>query len=103
MKPVWMVRSRQIAQKLSFWLMIIGYDPHDNSLSHRIYLIYASIFMSLWGFAMLALAASTTATLLTELGNDSVSQTASRLSLLIFIIWFAYQLWQVSRDRKSEV
>jgi len=97
MKPVWMVRSRQIAQRLSFWLTLIGYDPHDHSLSHRIYLIYASIFMSLWAFAMLSLAASGTATMLTTLGTGPVHQIASQISLLIFVIWFIFQLWQVSR------
>lgn len=97
MKPVWMVRSRQIAQRLSFWLTLFGYDPHDHSLSHRIYLIYASIFMSLWAFAMLSLAADGTATVLTALGTGSVNQIAAQISLLIFVIWFIFQLWQVSR------
>jgi hypothetical protein len=97
MKPVWMVRSRQIAQKLSFWLMLIGYDPHDHSLSHRIYLIYASIFMSLWGFAVLSLAAGATATMLTLAGIGSANQAAARISWLILVIWCLYQLWQVSR------
>jgi hypothetical protein len=96
MKPVWMVRSRQIAQKLSFWLMLIGYDPHDHSLSHRIYLIYASIFMSLWGFAVLSLAAGATATMLTTMGIGSANQAAAQISLLILVIWSLYQLWQVS-------
>ena len=97
MKPVWMVRSRQIAQKLSFWLMLIGYDPHDHSLSHRIYLIYASIFMSLWGFAVLALAAGATATMLTGSGIGSANQAAAQISLFLLVIWCLYQLWQVSR------
>ena len=97
MKPVWMVRSRQIAQKLSFWLTLIGYDPHDHSLRHRIYLIYASVFMSIWAFAMLSLATGGTATMLTALGTGSVNQIAAQISLLIFVIWFIYQLWQVSR------
>lgn len=97
MKPVWMVRSRQIAQKLSFWLMLIGYDPHDRSLSHRIYLIYASIFMSLWGFAVLTLAAGATATVLTSMGNGSANQAAVQISLLLLGVWSLYQLWQVSR------
>ena len=97
MNPVWMVRSRQIAEKLSFWLTLIGYDPHDHSLSHRIYLIYAAVFMSLWAFAVLSLAASATAGMLTVLGIGSVNQAAAQISLLIFVIWSAYQLWQVSR------
>ncbi len=91
-----MVRSRQIAQKLSFWLTLIGYDPHDRSLSHRIYLIYAFVFMSLWAFAMLSLAAGATATTLTMLRISSINQAATQISLLIFVVWSMYQLWQVS-------
>lgn len=97
MKPVWMVRSRQIAQRLSFWLTLFGYNPHDHSLSHRIYLIYASVFMSLWAIAMLSLAASGTVTMLTILGTGSVNQIAAQISLLIFVLWFIFQLWEVSR------
>lgn len=97
MKPVWMVRSRQIAQRLSFWLTLIGYDPHDHSLSHRIYLIYASIYVSLWAFAMLSWASSGVAIVLTALGTGSINLIAAQISLLIFVLWFIYQLWQVSR------
>jgi hypothetical protein len=92
-----MVRSRQIAQKLSFWLTLIGYNPRDHSLSHRIYLVYASIFMSLWGFAMLSLAAGAAATALTLPGTGSANQAAAQVSLFILVIWLLYQLWQVSR------
>lgn len=96
MRPVWMVRSRQIAQKLSFWLTLIGYDPRDHSLSNRIYLIYASVYMSLWAFAMLSLAAGATATMLTTLRNVSTDQAVVQISVLIFAVSFVYQLWQVS-------
>jgi len=97
MRPVWMVRSRQIAQNLSFWLIVIGYNPRDRSLSHRIYLVYASIFMSLWGFSMLLMAAGAAATVLTLAGTGSPGQAATQISLSILVIWFLYQLWQVSR------
>jgi hypothetical protein len=57
MDPVWFVRSRQVAARFRFWLALFGYDPRDRSLSHRIYLVYATIFFILWGFAVLALVA----------------------------------------------
>ena len=44
-------------QQNGFWTTIVGYDPQDHSLSHRIYLIYVVIFFSLWWFAVLALIA----------------------------------------------
>ncbi len=57
MDPVWLVRSRQVAARFRFWLALFGYNPRDRSLSHRIYLVYAAIFYTLWGFAVLSLAA----------------------------------------------
>lgn len=84
-------------KKLAFWLALIGYDSRDRSLSHRIYLVYASIIMSLWGFAMLSLVAGAAATGLTGTGIGSTNQAAAGLSLLVLVVWFLYQLWQVSR------
>jgi len=60
MDPVWLVRSRQVAARFRFWLALFGYNPRDRSLSHRIYLVYAAIFYTLWGFAVLSLAAGGT-------------------------------------------
>ncbi len=97
MKAAWMVRSRQIAAKLSFWLMLIGYNPRDKSVSHRIYLIYAAVFMSLWSFAMLSLAAGATASLLTMAGYGSAAQAAAEISMLLWVVWGIFQLWDVSR------
>jgi hypothetical protein len=57
MDAVWMVRERQLASRMRFWTAIVGYDPRDRSLSHRLYLFYLLIFFSLWGFAVLALMA----------------------------------------------
>jgi len=51
---VWLVRSHQIAGDLRYWLTYIGYDKRDHSLSHKIYLGYATVFFSIWGFATLA-------------------------------------------------
>jgi hypothetical protein len=96
-QAVWMVRSRQIARKLVFWLALIGYNPRDHSFSHRLYLIYATIFMSGWGFAMLSLFAGAADNLLMRLGFTPVSQAAAALSTLILTIWALFLLWQVTR------
>jgi hypothetical protein len=52
--------------------------------------------MSFWAFAMLSLASSGTATVLTALGTGSVSQITAQISLFVFGLWFIFQLWQVS-------
>jgi hypothetical protein len=57
MNAIWLVRSRELASRLRFWTAIVGYDPRDHSLIHRIYLVYLIIFFSLWGFSVLTLLA----------------------------------------------
>ena len=52
-----MVRTRELLSRMRFWTAIVGYDPHDHSISHRLYLIYVVIFFSLWGFSVLVLLA----------------------------------------------
>jgi hypothetical protein len=96
-RAVWMVRSRQIARKLAWWLALIGYDPHDHSLSHRIYLVYASIFYSVWLFAVFSLFAGPAITVLKALSVSSLNQAAATLSTLALLGWGLYQLWQATR------
>lgn len=96
MQAVWMVRSRQIARKLVFWLALIGYNPRDRSLRHRVYLVYAIIFMSGWGFAVLSLFSGATADLLKMLGFTPVNQAAAALSTLVLVTWALFLLWQVT-------
>ncbi len=55
MNAIWLVRSRELASRFRFWTAIVGYDPRDHSVSHRLYLVYLIIFFSLWGFSVLAL------------------------------------------------
>ncbi|HEX7975246.1 MAG TPA: hypothetical protein VF498_12620, partial [Anaerolineales bacterium] len=95
-QAVWMVRSRQIARKLAFWLAAIGYNSRDRSLGHRVYLVYALIFMSGWGFAVLSLFAGATADLLNRLGFTPVNQAAAALSTLVLVAWALVLLWQVT-------
>ncbi len=76
MKAVWLVRSRQLMRRIKFWIMIVGYDPGDRSITHRVYLIYVVIFFSLWGFAVLALFADQVALFLSWLGITDPVRTA---------------------------
>ena len=97
MQAVWMVRSRQITRKLIWWLTLLGYDPHDHSPAHRIYLVYASLFWSVWFFAVFSLFANPTITVLTVLGISPINQAAVALSLLALLSWGLYRLWQATR------
>ncbi len=97
MQAVWMVRSRQITRKLTWWLTLLGYDPHDHSPAHRIYLVYASLFWSVWFFAVFSLFANPTITVLTALGISPINRAAVALSLLALLSWGSYRLWQATR------
>jgi uncharacterized membrane protein len=56
-KAIQLVRIRELAARMRFWTAIVGYDPRDHSVSHRLYLGYIVIFFSLWGFSVLTLLA----------------------------------------------
>jgi hypothetical protein len=69
MKAIWLARSSELASRMRFWTAIVGYDPRDHSLSHRLYLVYVVIFFSLWGFSILVLLADVGTWILSFLGG----------------------------------
>jgi hypothetical protein len=83
--------------RFAFWLAAIGYDRRDRSLSHRIYLVYALVFMSIWVFAVFTLFASSGAQLLAAYNPLNPAAGAADLALKITLIWVAYTLVKVSR------
>ncbi len=97
MRATWFVRSRQMRTRFAFWLSLIGYNLRDRSLSQKIYLGYAIVFFSIWGFAVLSLLAGVTSSFLAALGVGSVDLAASTLGVLIFSVWFLLSLRAVSR------
>ena len=92
-----MVRSRQIVRKLAFWLAIIGYNPCDHSIGHSIYLVYATVFMGGWAFAMLSLFASAGAGLLNAFSFASVDLAVAQMVTIALVAWALYTLWKVTR------
>jgi len=92
-----MVRSRQIIRKLAWWLAMIGYDLHDHSLTHRIFLVYASIFWSVWFLAMFSLFASPATILLNALSVSSLNRAAAILIALGLLAWGLVLLWKAMR------
>ena len=90
---VWLVRSHQIAADLRYWLTYIGYDKRDHSLSHKIYLGYATLFFVVWAFATLALLSSTVVMALRLLSLTGLAFTAAgvlALGLLGFMLFTAF-------------
>jgi hypothetical protein len=96
--PVWLVRSRQMASDLRYWLILTGYNRADRSLSQKIYMVYAAIFFSLWGMAMLSFLASTARQVLNALGVSSILSAASGLLSLLLLGWWLYQLYRAGRS-----
>ena len=102
MGAAWMVRSRQLAARFRFWLAMFGYDRNDPSLAHKIYLVYAGIFYTLWGFAVLSLLAQGTAHFLEGvqglIGVASLAETAISLATLGLLGWWLFELARASRS-----
>ena len=97
MKAVWLVRSRQLMRRMKFWIMIVGYDPGDRSVTQRIYLIYVVIFFGLWGFAVLALFADQLALLLSLLMLAAPVRSAIIFTSIILLTDALYQCYRYAR------
>jgi hypothetical protein len=93
----WFIRSRQMATEFRFWLAITGYNPRDRSLSQRIYLVYAAVFFSIWGFAVLSMLAAAAAGLLTGITPSAPVTAAAGLSTLALAVWGLYRLFLATR------
>jgi len=86
MRAVWMVRSRELASRLRFWTSIVGYDPRDHSVSHRLYLVYLVIFFSLWGFSVLILLAEAGIWVLSLIKELAPAMAATAILLALMLI-----------------
>src|SRR5512146_766356 len=105
LNAVWLVRSHQIAAELRYWLTFIGYDRRDHSLSHKIYLGYASLFFIGWAFATLALLATFAGGILTGLAGGlrpedpagGLPFAAAALLGLVLLGWWLYVSYSAGR------
>jgi len=97
MDAVWLVRSRQLMRRMRFWIMIVGYDPGDRSITHRIYLLYVVIFFSLWGFVVLALFADQVAFILSWLVRASPVRSAIVFTTIILLVDFLFQCYRYAK------
>ena len=97
MNPVWLVRSRQMLTRFRFWIILTGYDPRDHSIAHKIYLVYASIFWSIWVFAVLGLAASGVAAIFQLVNPGHAADTAIVLEELCLLGWALYSAFSAAR------
>lgn len=101
MQAVWMVRSRQLQSRFRFWLALVGYDRNDKSLLHKIYLVYAGVFYTLWSFAVLSLVAGGAGRLLGAVqeisGLDTPALAATSLGVLGLLVWTLLAAYNASR------
>ena len=99
---VWLVRSHQIASDLRYWLTYIGYDRRDHSLAHKVYLVYATLFFSVWGFSTLSLLASWAGGVLKMLGaslpvKNGLTEAAVGVLALALLGWWLFKTFQAGR------
>jgi hypothetical protein len=86
-----------MATDFRFWLAITGYNPRDRSLSQRIYLVYAAVFFSIWGFAVLSMLAAAAAGLLKGVSASAPVTAAASLAALALLAWGLYRLFLATR------
>jgi hypothetical protein len=96
MEAAWFIRSRQMATDFRFWLAITGYNPRDRSLSQRIYLVYAAVFFSIWGFAVLSWLAGAAAGLLSGMKPTPPAAAAAGLLGILLLGWWIYGLFRAT-------
>jgi hypothetical protein len=99
---VWLVRSHQIAADLRYWLTYIGYDRRDRSLAHKVYLVYATLFFSVWGFATLSLLANWAGGVLKMLaasmpGGSGLTEAAVSVLALALLGWWLFKTFKAGR------
>jgi hypothetical protein len=96
MEAAWFIRSRQMATEFRFWLAITGYNSRDHSLSQRIYLVYAAVFFSIWGFAVLSWLSGAAASLLTGINHGAPAAAAAGLLGILLLGWWIYGLFRAT-------
>lgn len=97
MHAAWLLRAKQMESRFAFWLAAIGYNRRDRSLQHRIYLVYALVFMTGWVFAVFTLFAGSGAGLLKALNPANPAAGAAGLALKLALAWTAFSLVRASR------
>lgn len=96
------LRSRQEIGELNFWLSIVAYDPNDQSLSNRLYLVYLVLFFSVWIFVTLTFFASGSAILLPLLNAQDPGKAALVIMGIVLAIWNLVRLYNALKRSPVE-
>ena len=96
------LRSRQEISELNFWLSIVAYDPTDETLNNRIYLIYLVLFFSVWIVVTLTFFASGSAMLLSFLNAQDPGKAAVLIIGIVLAIWNLVRLYNALRRSPVE-
>ena len=96
------LRSRQEMGELKFWLNIIAYDPTDESLNNRLYLVYLVLFFSVWIFVSLTFFASGGEMLLRLLYAQDPGKAAVAIIGIILSIWNLVRLYNALKRSPVE-
>ena len=96
------LRSRQEISELNFWLSIVSYDPNDESLNNRIYLVYLVLFFSVWIFVTLTFFASGSAMFLSFLNAQDPGRAAVLIIGIVLAIWNLVRLYNALRRSPVE-
>jgi hypothetical protein len=95
--PIWMLYRRRIASQISYWLVVLGYNVRDRSITNRIYLVYFCGFWLIWLLAMFFLIGYSLAGLQDSISDISLSQLSLSGYTYLMAAWGIIQLWRVTR------
>ena len=96
------LRSRQEMGELNFWLSVVSYDPNDESINNRLYLVYLVLFFSVWIFVTLTFFASGGEMLLRLLYAQDPSKAAVVIIGIVLVIWNLVRLYSTLRRSPVE-
>lgn len=96
-RAVWLARWQEIAPKITFWLILAGYDVRDRSRSDLFYIPYLAIFWFVWAFATFTALSGAGAILLQMLNRTAPALAAVALIFWALVGWFLFALFQATR------
>lgn len=88
--------------ELNFWLRVLAYDPSDESLNNRLYLVYLILFFSVWIFVTLTFFASGGEMLLGLLNPQNPARAVVVITGIVLAIWNLVKMYNILRRSPVE-
>ncbi len=94
-----MIRSKQVASSVDYWLAIVGYDSQNRSAMMFAYMLYVIAFFSVWTLAVMFLISDLLANTLSPLlasQGIAFADIIPILGMLILVLWSLYSIFRAA-------